>query len=147
MQTITKEEFKIVGLDCETSVQQCKEVLPQLWEKLMQRFQEIKETIDEKTMYGVCYEGKGNNFRYIAAVKVKDFKELPEGMVKETMPASKYAKFTHKGKIDKIGETYYQIENQLKKEGIREKGIWIEIYDERFKDGQEDSETDILVMI
>lgn len=53
-------------------------------------------------------------FVSIVAVKVSDFEQIPEGLVRHTLPAGKYVKVTHNGPESEIGETY---------DLIREKGI------------------------
>ena len=64
--------------------------------------------------------------------------------MKETVPASKYVVFTHKGPIANIKDTYAAIhEKHMPATGLKQTGTWFELYDERYKDGGEDSETDI----
>lgn len=63
--------------------------------------------------YGVStnFDTDGN-FDYMSAVEVNGPAELPQGMVTMTIPAHKYAVFTHRGHIAGIRGTYTTIWNK-----------------------------------
>jgi AraC family transcriptional regulator len=70
-------------------------------------------------------------------------------MIKKVVPAGRYAVFTHKGKLDKLEHTMsYIYGSWLPKSGeeLREAAD-LEIYDERFKFGSDDSELDIYIPV
>jgi AraC family transcriptional regulator len=91
--------------------------------------EEIKNKIGD-THYGACFtiSNKDCSFRYIACVEVSDFKDVPRGMVKETVPAGKYAVYAHKGKLSSIGDTYGFATSDIPNQGMKENGIWFEAY-------------------
>ncbi len=67
----------------------------------------------ESGCYGVCfhtsdYVQKGL-FHYMPAVEVDNFDTIPIEAVGKTIPKHKYAVFTHKGSVEKLGETYKYI--------------------------------------
>ena len=86
----------------------------------------------------------------MAALMVNSTDDIPEGMTYKNIPAHKYAKFTHKGKLDKLGETYnYIYQNWLPKSEYKHDGKAIELewYDNRFKVDSDESEFDIYISI
>ncbi|MFC1691585.1 GyrI-like domain-containing protein [Nanoarchaeota archaeon] len=150
---IEKPEFKIVGLEITTTVQECmgdKQRITQLWKNFMSRLGEIKNQVNGKVHYGysITISKKECSFRHIACVEVSEFEDVPEDMVKETVPASKYAVWTHKGDIKRIGETYGRLyEKDMPESGLMQKEFWFELYDDRFNENTEDSECDIYVAV
>ena len=81
----------------------------------------------------------------MACVEVENTDNLPETMKSQVVPAAKYFVVTHKGKVETLGETYCAIEKEMKALNLEEDKtkIWLEIYDERFKENSDDSEFDI----
>ncbi len=142
-------EMKFVGVQVETTVEDCKKEMPSLWNKFLALFENIKNKVNDKIMYGLCLDGDNNDgkFRYIACSEVTDFEDLPEDMISETTPKSLYAIYTHKGNINKIGETYEFIMKDLPKQNLKHKDVWLELYDERFSEDSDESEVDIYVAI
>lgn len=150
MDVIEKGEMKVVGMEIDTSVQECIEnnKCPGLWEDFMKRASEIKNRKDEKVCLGASKVTGECSFKYIACVEVTDFEDIPEGMVQWTIPASKYAVYTHKGKVINLSKTYaYLYEKVMPQSGLKQKDVWIEHYDERFKEDSDDSEMDILISV
>ncbi|MBN2454664.1 effector binding domain-containing protein, partial [Candidatus Woesearchaeota archaeon] len=119
------------------------------WQALMPRVAEIKNR-KGSLFYGVCniaegIEGDDCSFENIAGVEVRSAEGIPEGMKAQKVPAAKYFVVTHKGRVEKIGETYCEVEKDLKKLGLEEdrSKMFFELYDERFKENSDDSEFDI----
>lgn len=144
METKEKNEFKIVGLSCETSVQECQKVLPDLWDKFNKRVAEIKNRTGD-VVYGVSITKNIETceFTYIAGIEVTDFEDIPEGMVQEIIPKEKYMVYEHKGHISKIGESYCKIMEEFKKECIKENKIWLEVYGKDYVHNSDDSKMGI----
>jgi AraC family transcriptional regulator len=93
---------------------------------------------------------ESGEFEYIASVEVSRLDEVPKGMVGRTIPQQKYAVFAHKGKTDRIKETYKYIYGTWQPKSNCElvKAPDFEYYDERFDaNNQEDSEMDIYIPI
>lgn len=85
--------------------------------------------------YGVCYNGDaGNGFDYIAGVEVGHFDDLPGEFARLTIPAQRYAVFTHSGHVSGIRKTTYTIWNQWLPEAdvTHGGGPDFELYGERF---------------
>ena len=147
-------KFTIVGISGHFSKETTSEI-PKLWCGFIGRLKEINGAIP-KVSYGYCDQTEevpeGKEFRYMAAVEVKDNETVPKGMVAVEIPAKEYAVFTHKGPIDEIGKTYDYIygtwlpESDFEADGCHD----FEYYDERFNDQNpmdKDSEVDIYVPV
>ncbi|MBN2422872.1 GyrI-like domain-containing protein [Candidatus Woesearchaeota archaeon] len=145
---IEKPEFKVVGLECRTTMKngKHKQDCPKVWMDFMKRIKELPNKHDG-VCYGVCIMENENDFRYIACVESDA--DAPQGMVSEIIHASKYAVFTHKGKVGAIEKTWdYAYTKWLPKSGetINNDGICFELYDGRYKE-DDSNETDIYVPI
>jgi len=72
--------------------------LPPLWAQFVQRLQEIPHRVP-----GMCYglvqqtAADSDLLEYYAAVAVERVSDLPEGMASIELPATQYARFTHRG--------------------------------------------------
>ena len=150
---VVKQEFKVIGLEIKTTMKENEEekTIPKLWDKYAPRMSEIKNVAVAKRDLGLCeVVGKSDDsFSYIACKEVENFDFVPEGMSCKTIPTTKYAVFTHTGKVDKLGETYQYIYGTwLMNSGyhVEEGSCDFELYDDRF-DNSETSEMDIYVPI
>lgn len=128
-------------------------VIPALWGKYVPRGQEINSRISDADL-GVCFDpGKDKSHPdecfYIAGTEVKNTDQIPEGMMTMTVPAGRYAIFTHKGAIDKLRMTMkYIYGSWLPKSGEKLRDAPdLEIYDQRFKPDSENSELDIYIPV
>ena len=129
-------------------------VIPQLWGKYMPRRHEIKNTLSKFDM-GVCFEMPAaekthpEECTYMACTEVSTFDSIPEGMESFVIPSGNYAVFTHKGELAKFEMTMgYIYGSWLPKSGKKLRSAPdIEMYDERFKLNQPDSEIDIYIPI
>lgn len=82
------------------------EKLPPLWDIFLSRMVEIENIVP-----GVCYgvvrqtDEKTDQLEYYAAVEVSKLAVLSKDMVSVEIPASTYAKFTHRGNVKNINNT------------------------------------------
>ncbi|MCG8500561.1 MAG: AraC family transcriptional regulator [Firmicutes bacterium] len=128
---------------------------------LWQRFGDIADTIPNKhhseRAFGICeqlQETHALNYDMdlseVIGLEVTCYDNLPDGIVAKTIPAGKYAVFTHRGLIDEILKTYEYIWGTwvlLTKEVLDERDGF-ELYDKRFLGrDNEQSEMDIYVPI
>ncbi|OGS07556.1 MAG: hypothetical protein A2270_09840 [Elusimicrobia bacterium RIFOXYA12_FULL_51_18] len=156
---VSKEEFNVVGMVIKTTVKENAEgkTIPRLWARFNPRVKEISN-VSERISYGICLNEKGFDpktfddvakFNYMAAVPVKKLAGIPKGMALRTIPAQKYAVFTHKGSLDNLRFTLeYIYGTWVAKCGYElAQGPDLELYDHRFKFGQQDSELDIYVPV
>ena len=113
--------------------------IPAMWEVFNVRYKEVSNS-DESKFYGLCYGyQEGGAFSYMSGIGIVpgDDKttEIPSGMSLQEIPGGKYAVFTFKDDISKIGLFWDEIyqkgipENQLKPLN----GMTFELYDERFQ--------------
>lgn len=133
------EAFNVIGLEYFGKNQNGE--IPALWAVFNQLDEEIPNAIPGDC-YGVCSEmNSEGEFSYVACVKVSEIGDLPEGMVTKHVPTGKYAIFTFKDEMSKLGDFYGNIHNQwLKAQGLMyEPRPDFELYDDRFmKNGEFD---------
>lgn len=156
---VTRDEFKVVGLQCISKNEN--DEFGRLWGDFIGRMDEVKNRVGQCVCYGMCECGpecdpeKGVckceevGYKYTACVEVSDANEVPAGMITETIPAKKYAVFTHKGCLSKLSDTFSQIyQTWLPGSGCELSGSFgFELYDDRFNPIGENSEIDIYVPI
>jgi AraC family transcriptional regulator len=128
--------------------------IPPLWDEFMKRCGEIAGRMGHGA-YGLVEELSEGQSRhpqellYIAAAEVSDLADLPDGMIGRILPAGRYAKFTHQGKLDKLAATsrfIYRTWAPGLGRPLRH-SAHVEVYDDRFDPGSDESEFDILVPI
>ena len=126
-----------------------------LWDEFIPRRNDPSDRTGSHTL-GICDLPADvpdeKEFRYIACVEVSAFSDdIPQGMVKTTIPPHDYAVFTHKGSIENIGETYDYIHSEwLPQSEFDSPQGEFEYYDDRFNcedPTDEDSEFDIYVAV
>jgi predicted transcriptional regulator YdeE/DNA-binding transcriptional MerR regulator len=149
---VNRPAFKVVGLSYVGKNEHGE--ISQMWGRFNQVCQAI-QSINNKEAFGVCFntvEGasRPGEFEYVAGFEVADDKAVPAGMVYRSVPAYQYAVFTHKGKLDTLGETYQYIYNT----GLAQAGLKphpdkfdMEVYDEDFLLGSDDSKFYIYVAL
>ena len=130
-------------------------VLPKLWREFVPRLKEIKHR-KARTTAGLCElvsepskKSHPDEFLYTAGTEVTAFDAIPSGMVARTVPAGRYAVFTHKGKMAKLEYTMnYIFGSWLSKSGFEPRDAAdIEVYEDSVKLGQDDSVFKICVPI
>lgn len=148
---VYKDSFTAVGMECITTQDDnnINFTIPKLWSSFNPRAGEIKDR--RGGALGLCIsEGFDDcHFSYMACCEVNRVESIPEGMIARTVPACKYLVFTHKGSVDKLGETYDFIYGRYLPNSSYEVQAMIdfELYDERFKPDSPDSEMDIYIPI
>jgi len=108
--------------------------IPALWQRFAPHIGHIPGQVGAAT-YGVCYNGDGEGaFDYMAGVEVTTPADVPEDLTRLTVPALRYAVFTHSGHISDIRKTVYTIWNKWLPEAdvTHVEGPDFERYDERF---------------
>lgn len=152
------EEKKVIGMGTKfistlSPDHDNEKIIPALWGKYVPRSEEIPTRLSPVDL-GVCFKEEGEKFHpdecfYIAGTEVKSIDKIPDGMMAMTIPAGKYAVFTHKGKLDKLSFTMkYIYGSWLPKSGEKLRDAPdLEIYDQRFKPDSDESELDIYIPI
>ena len=132
------------------------QVIPKLWADFDRRFPEMKP-LDPSWAYGLCDRPESlaktaadpDTVLYLAAVECSADAAVPQGMVKWTSPAGTFAKFTHRGRIEKIGEAMALIHGKwLPSSGYtRAQGPEIEQMGPKFSPQSDGSVLEILIPI
>ncbi|MEN6370874.1 MAG: GyrI-like domain-containing protein [Armatimonadota bacterium] len=152
---VSRNEIKLAGIQYIGSNQNGE--IPRLWdEQFLPRMNELENVVNGDVCYGLCECmckgeckcGQGADFYYIAAMEVSNFDEIPAGMATKTVPAAKYAVFTHKGPVSKLHETFQKIYTEwIPASGVEIAGNYnFEYYGECF-DNSENSLMDIYVPV
>ena len=83
--------------------------LPEQWQRFVPYIGAIQTAVPNTT-YGVVYNFvPESHYDYLTAVEVENAAEVPEGLTKLTLPAQKYAKFTHADHVASIRSTFATI--------------------------------------
>lgn len=142
---IKKEAFKIVGLELTGPYSLLNQIGP-LWKAFTSRLSEISSLHhpELKETLGIT-DDRPNDFTYYSAVEVTDFSNVPEGMSTLTLPAKTYAVFTHRGTLDRLGETINQARVTINNSDLvmDTEAFWFEHYDQRFNPASPESELDL----
>ena len=127
--------------------------IPALWH----RFLAISENVPDEIAgahYGVCIDDRdpaagAPGFFYMACTGVTSLERVPEGMVGYTVPAGKYAVFTHRGPISTFARTITKIwREEIPAAGLKTTGAPdLEVYGERFRGESPESEVEVWVPV
>lgn len=158
-QIVHKPALKIIGVEAAfrhalSPVKNNFEVIPPLWDRLCQQTHLIPNRVGEAS-FGIIYgkppaeRSHPDELQYIAGVEVSATEDVPPGMVARTIPAGTFAAFIHRGPIEKIGETCFEIYRVwLPQSGYQHAGIAdVERYDHRFDCNRADSEMDYWISV
>ena len=150
---VERDEMKVIGLKCETTMKE--NTIPQLWGQFNTVCNRVPNRTSDRFALGICPYVKMEDFdeetpfEYIAGFTVDSFDNVPEDMVAYVVPAARYAVFTHRGALNTLQDTY----NAIFSSALSENGMeldskdQLELYDDRFKYGEQDSEFDIYIPI
>jgi AraC family transcriptional regulator len=108
--------------------------IPNQWQKFSLFLGNIPKQIG-KDAYGVCFNFNDEGyFNYLSGVEVKDYTEIPLGLVQFSLPKQKYAVFSHAGHIAEIRGVIAAIWQQaLETSGYEAtEGAMLERYGEEF---------------
>lgn len=109
--------------------------LPGLWASFLERLAEVPHTVPGHC-YGIVQPRSENadELVYLAAIAVRREGDVPRGMVLRKLPRGRYAKFAHRGSVDRLDQTVnYIYANWLARSGLRHSfGADIEFYGGEF---------------
>jgi AraC family transcriptional regulator len=149
---VDREEFKVIGIE-DIGKREGRNTA-----QIYGKFQQLITKVPKKdpshalgiTMYTEELQEKGEN-RFIFANEIPVVEKIPEGMVVETIPAQKYAVFTHIGSLINIGETIQYINGEWLVNNTRYERVPLapefEYYDQRFSLTSAESELDLYIPI
>jgi AraC family transcriptional regulator len=126
--------------------------IPGLWDRFVPRLASLPPPVGGRT-WGVCFGDRPadpsapKTFFYMAALEVEGLGDIPPDMVGKTVPAARYAVFTHRGGLSGLHATIREVWGRwLPASGYRPAGTPdLELYDERFH--PETGEIDLYVPI
>ena len=97
------------------------QALPALWGAFLPRLGDVREKVSG-TCYGVLRprEENAEQLEYLACIGVSVELPPPRGMAVFRLPAGRYAKFTHRGKVERVDSTVnYIYSSWLARSGLR----------------------------
>lgn len=100
--------------------------IARLWGRFRQRAAEAFGEKEQDRDFYALIELTGVQWEaaYTACAAVHEEEELPEGMVRKTIPSGTYAVFTHRGPLSKIPDTFHYIYAMwLPKSGRRRRNV------------------------
>lgn len=145
-----KASFKVIGVQYRALAS---ESLHKLWGEYSARCEEIPHVCEKDKAYQVClFEGSNpekEEYTFIAGMCVDNLAEIPSGMLGHVVKAAQYAIFEHRGKLDKLHQTYQYIFGVWLQENawIMDEADALEIYDSRFIPESDDSLLEIWIPI
>jgi len=148
---IKMEEMIIVGLQARMSMTNM--TIPKLWKDFTPREDEVQNLVNPEQFWGVSFdmeqEEGSTEFSYMVGRQSKNTENIPEEMSFHLVEARMYAVFSHKGPVENLEKTYkYIYQHWLPRSGYKPVMTnELEMYDERFKYGEPDSEMFIYVPI
>ena len=143
----TKKKMKLVGMKTEfygidSEKNNMAKKLPLLWNEFLPRMEEINDAVSGYA-YGIIQQTKerADLLEYFAVVEVTHNNELPTGMVSLIIPETKYARFTHKGKVQYINNTVNYIYSSwlMQSDEPHTYGPDIEVYGDEYIPDSDDS--------
>lgn len=152
LKLIQKEAIHLVGMSTFGNFHE-HPVIPKLWQEFTPYIQKIPSRVDSSQCFGVeIYTDsfmKNKHWHYMTAVEVSSLDNIPVLTVAKTLPPNLYAVFTHRGASDTIPKSFDYIYSQWLPNSDYEIAAPydFEFYDERFKNGGEDSELDIYLPV
>ncbi|MBK9247509.1 MAG: GyrI-like domain-containing protein [Ignavibacteria bacterium] len=153
MQTPTFREMgakKLIGCSIYTSG--TKSDFPEIWDVFIKRMDEIPHALKSETSYAVEFLGQEfhteGKWFYMPCIEVTEFDEIPILMVAKTIPAARYAVFTHTGDISGVHELYTFVFKEWLPNSEFEMAFDfnLELYDERFL-GVDNPESQLEILV
>lgn len=91
--------------------------IPKQWQTFAPHIGKISGQVGSTT-YGICWQAAGSgNIEYLSGVEVSTFAGLPDNFTVVSLPAAKYAVFSHRAHVSKLYETCDAISKWLPESG------------------------------
>lgn len=133
---VHSEGFYVIGMECDAKTWDEDGAVGRLWSDFLSKVNEIKSSVKPMVMYGICENEtcKGNNFKYMAGVKVYSIDKVPNGMVVRNMKKGIFFQALVPEAVS-TPEAYTSAVNYAKSLGYSvENNDDIEVYEDTFKD-------------
>lgn len=121
-QTIKElDEMKLVGFRVQCPGDQYINEIPKASMELQQRIDEIKQVINPSFQIGtfVVDNTTDEEDGYWVCVEVKEYENIPEGMVVLTVPSQKYGAIRHTGSNNMIRNSYETLHKWIEEKGLK----------------------------
>lgn len=128
-----RDAFRVVGVSTHCTFEDTS-AIPSLWQTFNERENDVPSAVSGAA-YGVCCDAdEAGRFRYLAGVETTAVADIPSAMDSVSIPANRYAVFTHSGHVADLPKTVYTIWNKaLPDAGLEpKKAPDFELYDSRF---------------
>lgn len=109
-------EFKVIGFKITCKDDKLFEEMPKLWIEFMHRLGEINNRIDDYVM-DISLEVTGKDYTQCICAKVDSFDYIPKGMVGLTIGKQKYIHYKHKGPVNQIWMSFYNMQKWSEEKG------------------------------
>jgi len=136
-------ELMLVGFRVLCSGDQYLVEIPKASLRLSERISEIKKVVNPIEQFGafIVENETADEDGYWVCVEVKEYEDIPNGMVTLTIPPQKYAVMRHKGSNYKIMEAYNDLHKWIEDNNyVRLKNKW---HLEKFYDWKDTEKVDI----
>ncbi len=151
-------ELKLIGMETTTTFKTVVNDGFKLFGDFKKHLNEVTGKVVNNAVYGIHEHefvedtnfNKNTPFTYLVSMEVNNVASVPQGMVSKTLPAAKYAVFTHKGPVTAFLDSYlYIYRNWFPNSGYKVKKLeYFEYYDQRYKGPTNaNSEIDIYIPV
>lgn len=110
-------------------------LVPRLWMQLLSRAEEIRHLVDPSVRLGLALHHP-EEFTYFMGFQVAAVEAVPPEMFHLSVPAHRYARFTHHGSMERerVDATFLGAYAWLKAQGYQRdrQAYWIERFDRRY---------------
>lgn len=128
---VERGPLHLVGVELENGEPKSYLIL-QVWVALAARARRIERVIEPDVLYGVWLSRPAAEPSYLVGVEVEEVSAPPEGLAVASVPACRFASFTHRGSLGSIAATYEQMAKWMADSGTEHaEAATVEIYDTR----------------
>lgn len=112
--------------------------IPQLWQRFQPHIGNVPGQVG-KAAYGVCFNMRSApfSFDYLAGVEVSDFSAVPSEFTQISVPAQRYAVFSHRDHVSRLPQALDAIHKWLPNSGLvaAPRGDDVPVFFERYGEG------------
>ncbi len=149
------DDLKVAGILIEVDSEKEKPDFPGHWTEFFKLLSQTGNLDSYRESYGYSknyMETEGRTtFDYLIAMRIEDYRKVPEGFTEDIIPRGKYAVYTYRGELNpqSVREFYDNIYYRwLKEDGLTPRiNECFEYYDSRFEKGSKESEYDVWVPV
>lgn len=118
---IEQKERNVIGIEITCPFERMEEEIPKAWQTMKNRIGEVTGRMNETTLFGMYPQESDNpdpnKCYYYIGVEVASDQQVPQEMVKLTIPAQKYVSFLYRGPINQFFTAYEKVNAYMDAEG------------------------------